>query len=161
VHYYKRSTCPYRSLGQRVAADQASYKTNRRLLNLSELWHIVLTIKGSCQPTPPKGCRAPLVWRDVPWRVAQTALRLICPSALNGSHSHERQVADCSTVLEFQNNNWAAFAIGTSCEHSWSSFSARLTRVLTGYFFINLGSNGLRVSTTSAASVTPGSNHRS
>src|SRR5260370_32431844 len=52
-----------------------------------------------------------------------------------------------------QNNVWAGFAIGTSLAHSWSSLSARLTRVLTGYFFISLESNGLRVSATSATLV--------
>jgi hypothetical protein len=33
----------------------------------------------------------------------------------------------------------------TSCAHSWSSFSGRFTRVLTGYLFIRAGSNGLRL----------------
>jgi hypothetical protein len=137
-------------------------KTNRCLRYLSELWDIVLTVQGSRQPDSLQGCRAANRLAGCFQILCGVEVRCqICPSALNGSHSRERQVADCSTIRKFQNNNWAVFAIGTSCEHCWSSFSARLTRVLTGYFFINLGSHGLRVSTTSAASVTPGSNHRS
>ncbi len=56
-----------------------------------------------------------------------------------------------------QNNLWVLLAIGTSLAHSSSSFSVRFTRVLTGYFFINLGSNDLRQSVTAAASLIPGS----
>ncbi len=66
-----------------------------------------------------------------------------------------------AAVRRFQNNAWAVHAGGTSRAHSGSSFSGRLTRVLTGYFFINLASNGLRQSVTRVASVTPGSNHKS
>src|ERR1700694_4220536 len=54
-----------------------------------------------------------------------------------------------------QNNGWAVLTNGTSRAHSGSSFSGRLTRVLTGYFFINLASNGLRQSVTRVGSVTP------
>ncbi len=61
----------------------------------------------------------------------------------------------------FQNKVGAAAVIGTSWAHSWSSFSGRFTRLPTGYFFISLGSNGLRQSATRSGSVIPGSSQRS
>ena len=39
--------------------------------------------------------------------------------------------------LEDQNSVGVAETV-ISCAHSWSSFSGRLTRVLTGYFFIGI-----------------------
>ncbi len=60
-----------------------------------------------------------------------------------------------------QNKVGAAAVIGTSWAHSWSSFSGRFTRLLTGYFFISFGSNGLRQSATRSGSVIPGSSQRS
>jgi hypothetical protein len=47
-------------------------------------------------------------------------------------------------VPKFQ-NNVGVTATGTSRAHSWSSFSGRFTRVLTGYFLMSLASNGLAV----------------
>src|SRR5882724_7569259 len=55
-------------------------------------------------------------------------------------------------ACESQNNVWTGLASGT-CRALHVTFPARLTRALTGYFFINLGSNGRRMLATSATSV--------
>ena len=70
----------------------------------------------------------------------------------NGSREFWQSSADQNSV--------GLTAKGTSCAHSWSSFSGRFTRVLTGYFFISSGSNGLRQALRSEGLLMLGSSQR-
>ena len=95
---------------------------------------------------------------------------ILSAKAVPGRHvTHPRVLSPITFLLSgiadergrLQNRVGAVEVIGTSCAHSWSSFSGRFTRLLTGYFFINFGSNGPRQSATRSGSVIPGSSQRS
>jgi hypothetical protein len=62
--------------------------------------------------------------------------------------------------LEDQNSVGVAETV-ISCAHSWSSFSGRLTRVMTGYFFIRAASKGAKQPLTAEGFLVLGSNQSS